>query len=179
MSTNGTPLTLNAAHILAEKVLLELVPACERIEVAGSIRRGKALVRDLELVAIPNRVPNLFGEPGESELDPVLEKLVAQGAMELLKGGDKYKQFLLVKAGIKLDLFLCNAETWGMCYLIRTGPEDFSKRVVTQRSKGGMLPSQYFVRDLRIWYGTEALQTREEKEVFQILGMKFIAPEKR
>ena len=41
------------AIVIANQALSELAPNCERIELAGSIRRKKAEVKGIEVVAIP------------------------------------------------------------------------------------------------------------------------------
>jgi DNA polymerase/3'-5' exonuclease PolX len=57
------------ALILAEEALNALKPYCERALIAGSIRRMKPEVKDIELVAIPKQVPaGLFGDT--LEVDP-------------------------------------------------------------------------------------------------------------
>jgi len=42
---------LEEAKLLADKVLAVFEPFCERVAVAGSIRRGKAEVHDIDFVA--------------------------------------------------------------------------------------------------------------------------------
>ncbi len=44
---------LDKALEIAERTKKLLAPYCERIEIAGSIRRKKPEVKDIELVAIP------------------------------------------------------------------------------------------------------------------------------
>lgn len=44
---------LSEALKIAEAVLKELGPHCERIAIAGSVRRRKPEVKDIEIVAIP------------------------------------------------------------------------------------------------------------------------------
>lgn len=84
---------------VAEKLVDWLAPACDRIVIAGSIRRRCDLIGDIELVAIPTPLRNLFGEPtGETLLDLHLRKT------DLLKNGDRYKQFM--DSGYQVDLFL-------------------------------------------------------------------------
>ncbi len=46
-------LPLGRAEKLALKIIAELKPFCERIEIAGSIRRGRSLVNDIDIVALP------------------------------------------------------------------------------------------------------------------------------
>ena len=49
-------MTLAYAQQMAEALVELLAPACERIEIAGSVRRGKARPNDVEIVAIPRWV---------------------------------------------------------------------------------------------------------------------------
>ena len=49
-------MTLAYAQQMAEALVELLAPACERIEIANSVRRGKARPSDVEIVAIPRRV---------------------------------------------------------------------------------------------------------------------------
>lgn len=46
-------IALASAERIATNLLRGMAPACERIEIAGSIRRNRALVKDIELVVIP------------------------------------------------------------------------------------------------------------------------------
>ena len=43
---------LETAQPIAKRVKEELTPHCERIEIAGSIRRGKPIVHDIDIVLI-------------------------------------------------------------------------------------------------------------------------------
>ena len=45
---------LTKASEIVKKIEVELKPFCDRIQIAGSIRRQKANVKDIEIVAIPN-----------------------------------------------------------------------------------------------------------------------------
>lgn len=43
----------STALVIAEKIKAQLAPHCDRIEIAGSIRRKKPEVKDIEIVVIP------------------------------------------------------------------------------------------------------------------------------
>lgn len=47
------PVNRADAVLIAEDLVRELAPLCERIEIAGSIRRMKYVVNDIDLVVIP------------------------------------------------------------------------------------------------------------------------------
>jgi DNA polymerase/3'-5' exonuclease PolX len=58
----------NDAKRLADCLVKAIAPYCERIEIAGSVRRKKADVKDIEIVAIPRweerpDMSSLFAEP--------------------------------------------------------------------------------------------------------------------
>ncbi len=77
-----TPIALSLARNLAERIVTTLSPACERIEIAGSIRRGSSTVGDLEIVAIPAHGSGLFPQSnGPSRLVPLLDRLAREGRL--------------------------------------------------------------------------------------------------
>ncbi len=45
---------LEHAQIIASEIIDRLEPCCERLSVAGSIRRRRPLVHDIDLVCIPS-----------------------------------------------------------------------------------------------------------------------------
>jgi len=166
---------LSDAQQIAEQVKAELAPACQRVEIAGSIRRQKETVGDIEIVCIPVPVLDMFGEPaGDTELDYLLHRLVNLVNRQLeppTKNGTRYKQFELTNYhGLKLDLFIANPDNWGIIYAIRTGSAEFARKLVTQRNRGGLLPSDCRVAGGYIWRGEEQLQTPSEREVLEMCG---------
>lgn len=180
MSETKIRLPLARAEQLAKAIAAELSPGCQRIEIAGSIRRRKPDIGDIEICAIPKMGTDLLGEPLGAALDPILAELVASGRFTTLKGGDRYKQFVVNKHGIKLDLFLTDAECWGVIFTIRTGSATFSHKLVTPKSIGGLLPSHLRVQGGRLRDSDgKAIQTREERELFDAIGLPWIEPEKR
>lgn len=170
------------AQTIADSVLLRLSPYSKRIEVAGSIRRGKADVHDIEMVAIPKTIPtfDIFGEKcGERSLLNDRKLIESIGIVQ--RAGRRFVQVeLFAKAGFNLDLFIVQPPAqWGVLFAIRTGPADFSKWIVTSRSKGGALPNGWRCEDGRIWDGQTTLQFFEEIELLEWLGFGWIEPSKR
>ncbi len=173
-----TKLPLAEARAKAENLQTVFTPFCERVLIAGSIRRQKAEIGDIELVLIPQMTPmlDMFGqETGtrESLLDYALEDM----QVIIIKGGDKYKQ--IVWQGMQADLFICTPETWGCVATIRTGSADFTHWLVTKKRQGGACPEHLSFKDGRLWNGSEALDTSEEQQVFEALGIDWIEPAAR
>lgn len=179
------------ALLLANNILANMSPYCERVEIAGSVRRGKDEVKDIELVAIPKvgEPEGLFGDlPGRNLLFDWAEKVKAEKRMRWIKpntseiedwplnASGKYWRGLHPATNVKLDLFLVTAESWGPQMLIRTGPADFSEAIVTLAHD-----FNYLFYDGRILSKItgERLLTPEEADVFVLFGLSYIEPAER
>jgi len=176
-----TKLPLKQAQTLSDKILAALSPGCELAEVAGSIRRLRPEVGDIEIVCIPRQTIDLFGDPVGSLLDMVLANLTNEGRLTRGdKNGVKYKNFFIPTVpDLKLDLFITTPECWGVNFTIRTGSADFSRRLVTQKSKGGLLPDDLSISGARVWRGAAALETPTEQNLFDLIGLDWIDPRER
>jgi len=91
-----------------------------------------------------------------------------------LKNGERYKQFLW--HGVSVDLFIATPDTWGCVATIRTGSADFTRWLVTSRRYGGACPSHLKFGEGRIAEGVHLLETREEADVFNALGIPWVEP---
>lgn len=63
LPAEARPAALQVARRVALALASELAGACERLELAGSIRREKSTVSDIEIVAIPQLGPSLAAQP--------------------------------------------------------------------------------------------------------------------
>jgi len=160
----------------ARELIMLLAPCCTRIEAAGSVRRMKKEIGDIELVAIPKFTSDMFGNPtDEHELDLFNWQKIGKP----IKNGHKYKQIEL-NDGLTLDLFIVTPPAqWGVQFVIRTGSADFSHRLVTSRKYGGLMPSNLKVKDGAIWSNNHIIETPEEQDVFDLIGIRFIEPWER
>ena len=158
------------ATAIAERVKGELAPYTERIEIAGSVRRRKPEVKDIELVAIPRQVvSDLFGD--ETEACP--DFCAAVNWWPAIKGtpNGRYTQRVLPD-GINLDLFIVDADTWGYTMAIRTGSADYSAHVLGTRwaSLG------YTSRESVLYRYGRPTYIREETDLFALLGLPWTEP---
>lgn len=185
---NSQPIPLQEAEAIARELVTTLAPWCERIEIAGSIRRRKPQVKDIEIVAVPKVKPqlDLFGATVgyQVDIDGVLEKWLGDGTLNyrLDKNdrhawGPRYKR-AIYQSRYSLDLFLVLPPAqFGVIYTIRTGPAEFSHRLVTPQWHGGYLPSRWRVQDGRILNESGAPQeTPDERDVFALLGLEWQEP---
>jgi DNA polymerase/3'-5' exonuclease PolX len=164
-----TDMEYQKALNIAYKIKQKLEPFCERIEIAGSIRRMKKDVKDIEIVCIPEMNTPARRSSGWSTvvfmLGNVLKGKIADG---------KYIKIWLEDESIVLDLFVANPANWAMIYLIRTGSADFSRHILTQFNKlGYKSESGYPTKD------EEKLSFDTEEDIFRFINMEYVAPEDR
>jgi len=130
---------LAEAEEIASRVVEKLMPYCQRIEIAGSIRRRKSEAGDIDIVAEPKRVPHLFGVP-------FWQGIPTENLGLVVKNGDQYKMVFLPEK-INLDLFIVLPPAqWVVILAIRTGSTEFSHKLVSH-TPYGYLPKDYIVKD--------------------------------
>lgn len=175
--SDGTRIPLAEAQALANQVIEILRPHCDRIEVAGSIRRNKADVGDVEIVAVPKALYNLLCEVYRT--DAHIENALWEAGYRFRRNGEKFKQFDL--GPCNCDLFLTTPEQWGMIYTIRTGSADFTRRLVTLRKFGGLMPDDLAADCGRLVnrFTGQKFETPEEGDVFATMGLDWIDPDRR
>lgn len=165
----------------AAELVAELAPYCERIEIAGSIRRRCAEVADVEIVAVPRLEPDpgaLFGD--RDALDAYTRAQVAGGRWRgrpningVLALGERHKR--LDAGGVALDLFIVlPPASWGAQLLIRTGPAEYSKAMMVAAQRCGLR----FDRGA-LWCGVARLDAETEADVLAAIGERYIEPEAR
>lgn len=154
-----------------------IAPACERLLIAGSLRRRKAFIGDLEFVVIPRTTPevDMFGqEVGHHSL---LDDRLSELAVVYSKNGPKYRQFAW--AGMTCDLFICSPATWAVNATLRTGCAEFSHWLVTEKRQGGARPAHLTLKDAVLHEVGRPLDLREERDLFAALEIDWVEPEER
>lgn len=167
-------------HSAAMEVVELLQPACRGIEVVGSLRRRRAYVRNIDLVAIPTLQTDLFGRPAP---DTALDSVLTLKCFSVRKDGPKYKQILYqdwMGKPHQVNIYLqTDPDTWGMAILLKTGSTRFVRSMLTRRRRGGKMPNDLQVRDGRAWRDGRPLPTLEEEDVFALWEMAWITPARR
>lgn len=126
---------LAAAKKIVIDICYKLQPYCDKINIAGSIRRGKSEVKDAEIVCQPKLVESgqadLFGA-GKMDMIPhdgFYQEVYGLG--KIIKGmmTGKYMQIQL-QNDFKLDLFMPDSFDYYRQYAIRTGSADYVAKVI-------------------------------------------------
>ncbi len=176
---------------LALDLIALLAGSYRRAALAGSLRRGKAEVGDVELVLAP-----LF-DGAANLLDQRFEQLLAEQVVEKRlnrldrpiawgNGKDPSRFKALLFRGVPVDLFVVQPDRqWGPTMVIRTGPGRANKALVatvgtrTDEGDPGVLPPGLKFLDGAVVRFDQLLDTPEEEDVFAACGLPYLAPPER
>ncbi|MEU8036936.1 DNA polymerase/3'-5' exonuclease PolX [Streptosporangium sp. NPDC049078] len=141
---------------LAERVIASL-PGAERIAYAGSLRRMKDTVGDVDILAVgPESLMDDF------KAQPYVAEVVASG---------EKKTSIRTAQGVQVDLRLIPAESWGAAMMYFTGSKEHTVHLREIVVKKGWKLSEYGLFD-----GDRMIAAASEEEVFGALGMEWIPP---
>lgn len=167
-------LDLREVEPLTLKVLQVVEPFCDRVEVAGSFRRLRTVVNDLDIVVQSKPVSLCWVN--------MLKALRKEFKALTEKQGDKmatlYVPFACSKGQghVQVDFYHAEAGNWGILLLVRTGSKEHNVKLCNLAIQKG-LSLQYSV-GLTNKKG-QIVAGRTEEGVFQALGLPFVAPNER
>lgn len=166
-----------------------LAPACHSIAVAGSLRRNRPDVGDIEIVAVPrisSEQDGMFATADRNHLAEAVDRLIEERVLASHptdpKRGERYSKLLHRGSGLQVDLFSATADTFGLIFLIRTGPASYSQRFVTDLRRRGLhvASGQLHRGSLGCGsYACDVLPTPTEEDVFLLADWPFVKPELR
>jgi DNA polymerase (family X) len=141
---------------------LKRAPGVRDVAVAGSYRRRKDTVGDLDILVTCEHGP------------PVIEHFVGyEEVARILARGDT-KSTIILKAGIQADLRVVPEESYGAALHYFTGSKAHNIAIRRLGQSKGLKINEYGV-----FRGDERIGGRSEKEVFAAVGLPFIEPELR
>lgn len=126
---------LQKAKKIAIEICESLQPFTDKIHIAGSIRRKKTEVKDIEIVLRPKleaiTATDLFsiGTTTYDIITGFTNAVIGLGQIEKGNTRGKYLKIVLPQ-GINLDLFIPDENDFYRQYAIRTGSADYSFKVI-------------------------------------------------
>jgi DNA polymerase (family 10) len=164
-SRRSTRVPLHRAMLYADSICAKLrkVPAVRRAEAAGSVRRRKETVGDLDILV------------ATTEPAPVVRAFceLAEVAVVLARGPTKAQ--VRLRFGLQVDLRVLPPESFGAALHYFTGSKEHNIAIRTRAVHRGVKVSEYGVFDRE---GRRLSGAREE-DVFEAVGLPWIPPELR
>jgi DNA polymerase/3'-5' exonuclease PolX len=157
-------LDLEKAETIATKIKAIMGVHCDKIEIAGSIRRQSAKVHDIDFVVVCR---------SESDWRMIGEELKRLKAKPGCQGNAVIKAYVPCEnAFFQVDFYRAQPVTFGIHLLVRTGSADHNM----------WLASQAFSKGMRLKYSQGLLKDNvpvagaDEAGVFAALGLSCPAP---
>ncbi|HUE75353.1 MAG TPA: DNA polymerase/3'-5' exonuclease PolX [Chloroflexota bacterium] len=154
---------LPAAEAMAE-TLRQQCPAIERVSPAGSIRRGRDTIGDIDLVA--------------SSTDPkaVIECFVGLPAVKETIGRGETKASVLTHQNLQIDLRVVAPDEWGSILHHFTGSKAHNIKLRELATARGWRLNEYGIFDE---VSGRRLGGTDESDVYRLLGLVMMPPEMR
>jgi DNA polymerase (family 10) len=155
---------LAEAMVLADAAVrhLQHAPGVGHIEVAGSIRRRKETVGDLDLLVTCQRA------------GPVMDRLADYEAVAEVLARGKTKMSVRLRNGMQLDLTVSPEASYGAMLQAYTGSKQHTAQLRRRAGERGLR-----VTDFGVFRGTKRVAGRTEEELYQAIGLPWIPPELR
>ena len=163
---------LDQAEAIAGKLTahLEHLPGVEKITPAGSLRRGRETVGDLDVLI----TGSCCLEPGQRAA--AIEQITRfPGILDLLAKGENKVSFKL-RSGMQVDVRLLPPESFGAALQYFTGSKSHNVALRQRAQKLGYTLSEYALATLK---DEQPVAGRTEQEIYAKLGLDYIPPELR
>ncbi len=174
---------LVVAKDIADRYVNLLKPFCDKIQIAGSVRRKRPRVGDIEIVCIPKtvEVPDGLFDVKRERVRGFTQALLDVN-IRIIKGNPhtgKYAQIYTTEK-IQIDLFMAQHDNWGFIYMIRTGSSEFSQYMGKRWTTWGYKGIDGHLNRLDTnGKPVEVIPTPTEKSFFNLLGLAVVPPTKR
>jgi DNA polymerase (family 10) len=162
----STRLLLHDADTLVAGLLARLreVSGVRRVEVAGSLRRRRATIGDLDLLAAVD------------DPRPVIEALDALPEVERVLSAGTDKSSIVLREGPQVDLMVCAPAAWGTHLVHFTGGVEHNVALRGRALDRGLSLSE---KGFKVVESGELLLAASEEEVYARLDLPWVAPELR
>ncbi|MEU3563742.1 DNA polymerase/3'-5' exonuclease PolX [Kitasatospora sp. NPDC006786] len=163
MRQSGGRTLLDTASELAEQLVavLSAVPGCTRCAYAGSLRRMRETVGDIDVLATAE------------DSAPLMAALTGLPSVAEVIGSGSTKTSVRTTQGVQVDLRVLPEEDWGAALVYFTGSKAHNIKLRTMAVRAGLKLSEYGLFEVD---GGAKVVSETEDEVYAALGLPWIPP---
>ena len=141
---------------------IKTVSGVDRVDVAGSFRREKETVGDIDILLVTTSA--------EAVSDAIANLSIVR---DIVAKGEKKISFDLHN-GLRVDVRLVKADQWGAALMYFTGSKEHNIVVRKVAIKKGWKLNEYGLFD-----GEKVVASKEEQDIYDALGLRFYEPKER
>ncbi|MBK8901230.1 MAG: DNA polymerase/3'-5' exonuclease PolX [Anaerolineaceae bacterium] len=147
-----------AYEILAE---LEQLPGVQKTAVAGSLRRMKESIGDVDLLLAAD------------DPQPIMDYFVNMPRVESVSGHGPTKSSVVLHNGMQVDLRILPAERWGTLLSYFTGSKDHNVRLREMALKKGLSLNEHAFTPID---GGDEILCASEEALYKVFNLPYILP---
>jgi DNA polymerase (family 10) len=160
---------LHEARAAANEVVAYLkgATAAERISIAGSLRRYRETIGDVDIVV------------ASENATPIMEAFVRAPTVERILAQGETKSSVVVSRGLQIDLRVVPPASYGAALLYFTGSKEHNVRLRGLALRRKLLLNEYGLYRVGAEARGQEIAALTEEEVYGALGLDWIPPELR
>ncbi|MGA7624299.1 MAG: DNA polymerase/3'-5' exonuclease PolX [Candidatus Acidiferrales bacterium] len=165
---------LDDTDIAAQKFIAyisKMQAAVESVTPAGSMRRGKETIGDLDLVVIMKP-----GHDKQKEIDAVSEHILKYPGIDQTLAHGENKVSVLLGNGLQVDVRLLKEDCFGAALLYFTGSKEHNVELRGRAREMGWTLNEYALTTLQ---GGRFVAGKTEHDIYEKLRLDYIEPELR
>jgi DNA polymerase (family 10) len=168
----GGRFLLDVAEQQADKIIehLRAYPGVEKVTPAGSLRRGRETVGDLDILVTGKAC--CYDGARQDLIDHIIK---LPGLMEIIARGDNKISFRM-RGGMQVDVRLLPPDSFGAAMQYFTGSKAHNVALRQRALKMGYTLSEYSLADLDT---EKPVAGKTEEEIYATLKLDYIPPELR
>jgi DNA polymerase (family 10) len=150
---------LGVAEVFTD--VLSSLPQARRVAYAGSLRRMKETIGDVDLLVAGSDAP------------PVMEAFVTHPSVARVIAKGDTKSSIVTDLGLQVDLRVIPEDAWGAAMIYFTGSKPHNIRIREMAVRQGLKLSEYGLFDAK---SGDLLAAETEESVYRRLGMAYVEP---
>lgn len=154
------PVAMDVALQIKES--LEGHPAVQRIEICGSLRRGRETIKDIDILV------------ASSDPDPIMKRFVELPGVVNVVGHGPTKSSVLFANGVPADLRVVSEKQFPFALHYFTGSKAHNVAMRARAQDQGLKLNEYELAGPK-----RSVDCKEEADIFEALGLEYIPPELR
>jgi DNA polymerase (family 10) len=160
---------LSEAEPLAEQILEFLKPlkSISQLSYAGSLRRRKETVGDLDILVSPNNIDDAPEIISHFQKFPLIKNIIANGPT---------KSAVILENGVQADLRVVEKRSFGAALHYFTGSKDHNVEIRALAQKANRKINEYGLWQIEKNQSETFIIGDTEKNLYQAVGLEFIPP---
>ena len=165
---------LNEADDIANELVQSLknLPGVESIKVAGSLRRSKETIGDIDILIAAE----------EAHIDQIFDAFTSHECVVEILGRGETKSSVRSREGRQIDLRIVHPESFGAALMYFTGSKEHNIAMRFRARERGLALNEYGLFKLNSRGETDweaKIQSKKESSIYENLGLHWIPPELR